>query len=987
MIAPRRTRLLRATDLQTFQHTLVDLLGMRDPTVARKTAVLVPTTAAAAHLRRTLEQALVRAPGDACAWTMPRFVTRDGWYRAMHEHRVDLPTLLTAIERQVCMLSAARTVVQDELVPPFRLHAGLARSFVQFYDELRRYRRTVDAFERLTTEDLEPSVDLDRGARRLLRQTRFLAATFRAYEQRLGEAGSLDEHGLREALDEATGTCFERVVVTVADHVAQPGGLWPADYDVLTRLPGLTQIEVVATERVLAAGFMDRLAEQLPGIEDHPVDSSTSRHPKLVGPSEDSPYFAWRDREEELRAVVRSVKKMGQGTGAADGTGPSTVSTRVGVVYRRPLPYLYPARHLFDQAGVPFESHDALPLASEPYAAALDLACEFALSGFDRPSTVALIGSPHFSFFPSADRLRPFAAENLDRALREARFSGGYQELTRLASVWAAEDARSREQRPEAVQVGVAARLASELADLTGEQPAHAMFDVLGGFLVRYSGSQDDADGPEGREQRARLAIWRGIDDLANAHRQLDRSATTFTDVVSILRRWLEAQTFRPSPGGDGVQLLDASAAAYGSFDTLTIVGVVDREWPELGGRNIFYPSSLLRPLGWPSDQDRYRAARAAFRDLVELPRESVGVSTFSLENDAVVLPSGLLEDLDDLGFQPVHTNVDPDAVVTPDDALSRGLDMPFDPATPLGTWTAARERDRDPDESRFPGFVGPRPPSTYAVKALEEYLECPFKYLARRVLRLGDEPPDERRAAPLRRGLFLHRVLEAFFRNWNDQGHRAVTVSTFDEAVSRFHQIAEGELRTLRPSDRAVMRSWMLGSAGSAGLVERLLRWEVERPAELVDRLIEVRLDAEYVLAGEHGPRPVALRGVADRVDLFSNGTFRVVDYKANRAPDRKRALQLLLYATCLEQELTRRDGRQWRAAEVAYAAFGEPRLHKPLARSDLESRLTEGQRRAIAVVDAIERGEYPVRPAELFGCNFCAYPTVCRKNYVGDE
>ena len=47
----------------------------------------------------------------------------------------------------------------------------------------------------------------------------------------------------------------------------------------------------------------------------------------------------------------------------------------------------------------------------------------------------------------------------------------------------------------------------------------------------------------------------------------------------------------------------------------------------------------------------------------------------------------------------------------------------------------------------------------------------------------------------------------------------------------------------------------------------------------------------------------------------------------------------------------------------------------------------MTEGERRAVDVLDRIERGEFPVQPAELFWCNFCAYPTVCRKDYVGDE
>ena len=964
---------------------------MCDPWVARQTLVLVPTTAAAAHLRRTLEQALTESRANANAWTMPHLLTREGWYRAMHERLSDAPILLTALERQVCMLAAARHTVQANVVPPFRLRAGLAQSFLQFYDELRSQRQTVDAFERLLTEDLGPSVDLDRGARRLLRQTRFLAATFRTYERRLAEAGSFDEHGLRAYLGDAPATGFERVVVTLPDHVADAAGLWPADYDLLSRLPGLKQIDVVATESVLSAGFHERLVERLPGINVHTVGDRSSQRPSLIGPSDDCSYFVWRDREEELRAVIRSVKGLGRGTSVTRHTtlsnSASTVSAQVGVVYQRPLPYLYLARQLFDQAGVPFESRDTLPLASEPYAAALDLVCEFALSGFDRSSTVALLGSPHFSFSPDAEILRLSTVECLDRALREVRFSSGHRELAGLASVWTRRDHGSDKQRPETRQITVAVGLASELHPLENEGPVHAMLELLGGFLSRYSTFCDDTQAVGEREQRARTAILRGIDDLASAHRQLNRSHTSFSNVVSILRRWLETQTFQPTPGGGGVQLLDPYAAAYGIFDELTIVGVVDHEWPDLVGRNIFYPSFLLRPLGWPSEQDRYRSARAAFFDLLALPRRRVSISTFSFEDDAIVLPSSLLEDLADAGLEAVRTDVDSDMVVTPDDALSRGLDTSYHPDEPTASWVAARVQHAGRSDSSFHGMVGPRRPTTYAVKALDDYLECPFKFFANHVLRLGDEPADEQRADPQRRGLFLHGVLKAFFRVWQDEGHLAITVSTFDRAVTRFHRIAEAELSTLPVLDRAVMRSWILGSAAAASLAERLLLWEVGRPAELIERKLEIRLDADYVLTGDGGCRTVKLRGVADRVDLFSNGTFRVVDYKANRAPDRKRTLQLPLYARCLEQELTRRDGRQWRAMDVAYAAFGEPRLHRPLSRTEIGNRLAADERRAVVVVDAIEHGEYPVRPAELFGCNFCAYPTVCRKNYVGDK
>ena len=243
------------------------------------------------------------------------------------------------------------------------------------------------------------------------------------------------------------------------------------------------------------------------------------------------------------------------------------------------------------------------------------------------------------------------------------------------------------------------------------------------------------------------------------------------------------------------------------------------------------------------------------------------------------MLPSSLLEDLNDAGCDLTRSDVDPDMVVTPDDALSRGLDTSYGSDEPTGPWVAARLQPRERGDTSFRGRVGPRPKTRYAVRALDEYLECPFKYFAKRVLRLGDEPTDEGGAEPLRRGLFLHGVFEAFFRVWQAEGHRAITVSTFDEAVSRFRGIAEAELRKLPSFDRAVMRSWVLGSIAAASLGERLLLWEVGRPAELVERLLETRFDGNTSSTERMVPVPWNCEGlrtesICSRTPRFDSST-----------------------------------------------------------------------------------------------------------------
>jgi hypothetical protein len=105
-------------------------------------------------------------------------------------------------------------------------------------------------FERLISRELERDAEFDRGAGRLLQQTRFLAAAFRAYETRRDETGTVDEYALRAMLLETEAARpLRHVIVTVGERWVDPAGLWPADLDLLTRLPRLEQIDVVATRR------------------------------------------------------------------------------------------------------------------------------------------------------------------------------------------------------------------------------------------------------------------------------------------------------------------------------------------------------------------------------------------------------------------------------------------------------------------------------------------------------------------------------------------------------------------------------------------------------------------------------------------------------------------------------------------------------------------------------------------------------------------
>ena len=66
---------------------------------------------------------------------------------------------------------------------------------------------------------------------------------------------------------------------------------------------------------------------------------------------------------------------------------------RIALVVHQPLPYVYLARQVLHSAHIPCQMFDALPLASEPYAAALDLLITSVTGSFSRVQLVARRGA------------------------------------------------------------------------------------------------------------------------------------------------------------------------------------------------------------------------------------------------------------------------------------------------------------------------------------------------------------------------------------------------------------------------------------------------------------------------------------------------------------------------------------------------------------------------------------------------------------------
>ena len=250
----------------------------------------------------------------------------------------------------------------------------------------------------------------------------------------------------------------------------------------------------------------------------------------------------------------------------------------------------------------------------------------------------------------------------------------------------------------------------------------------------------------------------------------------------------------------------------------------------------------------------------------------------------------------------------------------------------------------------------------------IDTYIECPFRFFAERVLRLEDEREDDPGLTPRERGELTHRIFQQFFERWAAAGRGAVTEGNLDDARRLFASVTDDALAGIAPADAATERARLLGSAISPAMGDRVLRHELERDAEVVERRLEEPLDGTYVFVDADGVEcTIALRGKADRVDFLHDGHFDVVDYKTGRAPG-GRAIQLPVYAHVAQQRFQGHRGRSWKARAADYVAFRGRAITHALGRSEKErdERLAEAQQQLVAAVGAIGRGEFPPRPAE---------------------
>ena len=556
-------------------------------------------------------------------------------------------------------------------------------------------------------------------------------------------------------------------------------------------------------------------------------------------------------------------------------------------------------------------------------------------------------------------------------------------------------------------------------------------------FCDVYLGRPSHRDPWPTEEEEALSAIRAAADRLAVLDRlgaSPDRAA--FRQAVEVELETLAPQTSR---FGTGVFVGPVRLLAGLDFDAVFVVGMVDGAFPSRASddpllpdveRSAAGPDIPLRGRRAHDDRRDYLAALAAAPDRVlsyargdqrrgrqQRPARWLLDALAALEGGHRRLFSRDLEHLAPFdGYevipsftQAVRTGGEPMSLADRDlrellawgDAGNRIAGHYLADLEPvLGSGLRVR-RARNLDRfTRFDGRIRGDVPSPVDAGALsptslETYAECPRRYLMERVLRIEvrDRPEAILTIEPSRKGTLVHAILEDFIAPQLrlPRPERIAPTSPWSPADhARLDAIAERAFA--RYEDQGLTGRPLLWGLARATIVRELHRFLVEDDryrarGGLVPERVELQFGpghGEAVALELPGGRAITFKGYADRVDVASDGSASVIDYKTGGSWGfedydsdplaRGRKLQLPVYGLAARSRLGDVPVR------VAYWFVSEKGNFKQISYVLDPGALERFSEVVTVLVDGVERGLFPARPGEgNRHCKFCDFQAMC--------
>lgn len=437
------------------------------------------------------------------------------------------------------------------------------------------------------------------------------------------------------------------------------------------------------------------------------------------------------------------------------------------------------------------------------------------------------------------------------------------------------------------------------------------------------------------------------------------------------LRALATETAFEPQEIAAPLLVIDPDTATGMHFDAVWVCGLDAARWPAPAAPDPFLPRDWQARQGVPGATAELAEREARLR-LQRLTRSApvVCCSVPRFEQEAPLLPSTLVAGL---------PMIEREALAA---TLWRGVEA-----------TQAMHAARPLLVRSVDGSVPPFAELEVAkggARLLELQSACPFRAAVE--LRLGGRQLEDPAAgiAPTERGTLVHDVLEAFWKEVQDQPTLLGMSTAQVEAL--VHDFVRRILEPLRASADEVR----------GRLLDLEQRWLEARVLDLVarDRAREpftvVQTEAEqHVDVGG-----VQVRVKLDRVDRLADGSLAVIDYKtgSNAKPaawmgERPESPQLPLYVRVVgEQQVSavafgvvRKGATEYVGIARAGAAFGGLKPFDPTRKpfkeyADWDTLMREWQRRLDVIAREHAAGDARLAPNPTRACRYCHLPGLCR-------
>ena len=490
-------------------------------------------------------------------------------------------------------------------------------------------------------------------------------------------------------------------------------------------------------------------------------------------------------------------------------------------------------------------------------------------------------------------------------------------------------------------------RLHERLGELRAREPRplSEWASRLRAFLAGTYGQRelDLADAADRVLAQALAGLGQALGEMESAPGPLGAATHPASDAIEILLRRARG-TRLPDRVAEGaaatVELLGWLELPLDEAPALIVTGFNEGRIPASVHGHPFLPDGARKRLGLPHDEDRVARDVYACTVLLSTRREAVFISgRRTLEGDPLA-PSRLAFHVPEREIAARVRCFLPDEEARIEAAVISE-----------GTGRAVLRPVLAPD--------GPRDaPESMSVSSFRDYLQSPYGYYLRHVLRLDTLDDRARELDPRLFGILAHQVLQAFGES--DLAHSAEA-----EPIARF--LADEVERELAarcgPAPQPAVRlqaeqlKYRLGLFATRQAERRRRGWRIEHVEwQPPEGSVDFEVDGT----------PVAIRGQIDRIDLHPERGWAIIDYKTGeqtRAPEDAHRhmghwidLQLPLYRL-----LARPLGME-SAPRLGYGTLGKDEKHVAFAFADNwnEADLEAAYERARDVVRAVRRGEF---------------------------